>query len=137
MLGAAVMSGSGFLGGHLSFRLGVGVDTTVFDTAPKAWTAVLDEAELRERVARKVTVGRTDVLLYREGDRVLALGNRCSHRGGPLHKGRIQDGEVRCPWHLSTFRLDDGSIIQGPATAPQPRFDARVSNGKVEVRPAT
>lgn len=136
MLGAAVMSGSGFLGGHLSYRRGIGVDTTAFDTAPSGWTAVLDDADLHDRVPRKVTVGRSDVLLYREGGRIMALANRCSHRGGPLHKGRVENGEVRCPWHLSTFRLDDGSIIQGPATAPQRRYEARVADGKVEVRPA-
>lgn len=136
MLGAAVISGSGFLGGHLSFRRGVGVNTTAFDTAPGGWTPVLDDADLHDRVPRRVTVGRSDVLLYREGGRIMALGNRCSHRGGPLHKGRIENGEVRCPWHLSTFRLADGSIIQGPATAPQPRFEARVTDGKVEIRPA-
>jgi nitrite reductase/ring-hydroxylating ferredoxin subunit/uncharacterized membrane protein len=134
MLGAAIMSGSGFLGGHLAFRRGLGVDTTAFDTAPQEWTPVLDQADLPERVPRKVTVGRSDVLLYRAGDRITALGNRCTHRGGPLHKGRIENDEVRCPWHLSTFRLDDGSVIQGPATAPQPRFDVRTSNGKIEVR---
>lgn len=134
MAAAVAMSGAGYLGGHLSFRKGVGVDVTVFDTGPKQWTAVMDGADLPEGAPRKVTVGRTDVLLYRSGDRIFALANRCTHRGGPLNKGRIENGEVRCPWHLSTFRLDDGSVIQGPATAPQPRFEARTTDGKVEVR---
>jgi nitrite reductase/ring-hydroxylating ferredoxin subunit len=65
---------------------------------------------------------------------VTGLADRCSHRGGPLHEGRVHDGQVTCPWHWSTFRLDDGSILQGPATAPQPCYDVRVHDGAVDVR---
>jgi nitrite reductase/ring-hydroxylating ferredoxin subunit len=33
------------------------------------------------------------------------------------------------------FRLEDGSIVRGPATAPEPAFDVRVNEGQIEVRP--
>jgi len=134
MLGAAVMAGAGFLGGHLAFRKGVGVDQTVFRGRLEEWTPVLDDQELAEAKARRVTAGGTDILLYRRTDRIFALANRCSHRGGPLHKGRVTDGQVRCPWHLSTFNLEDGSILQGPATAPQPCYQVRLRDGTIEVR---
>ena len=134
MLGAAVMTGAGFIGGHLAYRKGVGVDQTVFRRRVEDWTPVLEERELPETKARRVSAGGTDILLYRRGDRVFALANRCSHRGGPLHKGRVADGTVRCPWHLSTFSLEDGAILQGPATAPQPCYEARVRDGAIEVR---
>ena len=32
-----------------------------------------------------------------------------------------------------TFRLD-GSIVKGPATSPQPSFDARTHEGKIQIR---
>jgi nitrite reductase/ring-hydroxylating ferredoxin subunit/uncharacterized membrane protein len=134
MLGAAAMTGAGFIGGHLAFRKGTGVDQTVFRERVQDWTPVLEERELPEAKARRVRAGGTDILLYRHQDRIFALANRCSHRGGPLHKGRVADGTVRCPWHLSTFSLEDGSIVQGPATAPQPCFETRVRDGAIEVR---
>lgn len=133
-LGAAVVTGSGFIGGHLAYRKGVGVDETVFRRRLDDWTPVLEERELDEAEPRRATAGGTDILLYRRGDRVFALADRCSHRGGPLHEGRVDDGQVTCPWHQSTFRLDDGAIVQGPATAPQPCYDVRVRDGAVEVR---
>jgi nitrite reductase/ring-hydroxylating ferredoxin subunit/uncharacterized membrane protein len=133
-LGAAVVSGSGFIGGHLAYRKGVGVDETVFRRRLDDWTPVLEERDLAEAEPRRATAGGTDILLYRRGDRVSALADRCSHRGGPLHEGQIHDGQVTCPWHQSTFRLDDGSILRGPATAPQPCYDVRVRDGAVEVR---
>jgi nitrite reductase/ring-hydroxylating ferredoxin subunit/uncharacterized membrane protein len=133
-LGAAVVTGSGFIGGHLAYRKGVGVDETVFRRRLDDWTPVLEERELPEAKARRVRAGGTDILLYRREGRIFALANRCSHRGGPLHKGRVADGTVRCPWHLSTFSLEDGSILQGPATAPQPCYQTRVRDGAIEVR---
>jgi nitrite reductase/ring-hydroxylating ferredoxin subunit/uncharacterized membrane protein len=134
MLGAAVVTGAGFIGGHLAYRKGVGVDQTVFRGRIEDWTPVLEERELPEATPRRVRAGGTDILLYRHQGRVLALADRCSHRGGPLHEGRVAGGSVRCPWHLSTFRLEDGSILQGPATAPQPCYETRVRDGAIEVR---
>jgi nitrite reductase/ring-hydroxylating ferredoxin subunit/uncharacterized membrane protein len=132
--GWAALLGSGFLGGHLAFRKGVGVDRTTFDHRLDDWTATIREQDLPNSKPRKVTVGRTDVLLYREDARIYAVAARCSHRGGPLHKGRVEDLHVTCPWHLSTFDLKDGSIVRGPATAPQPAYEVRVEGDTIEVR---
>jgi hypothetical protein len=46
----------------------------------------------------------------------------------------VDDQQVQCPWHQSTFSLEDGSILQGPATAPQPSNEVRLRDGAVEVR---
>jgi nitrite reductase/ring-hydroxylating ferredoxin subunit/uncharacterized membrane protein len=132
--GAAAVTIGGFLGGHLSYRRGVGVDHTAFEDRFPDWTAVLDDASLPEGRPMRVRVEGTNILLYRTRGTICALANRCSHRGGPLHKGRLEEGTVRCPWHLSTFRLDDGSIVRGPATAPQPSYRARVQDGRIEIR---
>ena len=132
--GWATLMGSGFLGGHLAFRKGVGVDRTRFDHRVDDWTPTIPQNDLPEAKPTKVLAGRTDVLLYREGTRIHAVAARCSHRGGPLHKGKVQDLQVTCPWHLSTFDLRDGTIVRGPATAPQPAYEARVKSGTIEVR---
>lgn len=134
MVGGAVLTGAGFLGGHLAYRRGVGVDHTAFEPRIADWTAVLDDESLPEGKPRRVAVGGADVFLYRLGGTIHALANRCTHRGGPLHKGRIGDGQVTCPWHLSIFRLEDGSIVRGPATAPQPSYETRVRAGSIEIR---
>jgi nitrite reductase/ring-hydroxylating ferredoxin subunit len=36
-------------------------------------------------------------------------------------------------WHGSVFRITDGSVARGPATAPQPAFDVREANGAIQV----
>ena len=79
-------------------------------------------------------VSGIDVFLYRAGENIHALANRCTHRGGPLHKGSMDEHTVTCPWHLSRFRLEDGSVLRGPAIAPQPSYETRVRDGAIEIR---
>ena len=40
----------------------------------------------------------------------------------------------RCPWHDSVFDLRDGALVHGPAAYPQPAWDTRVRDGRIEVR---
>ncbi|HKF79990.1 MAG TPA: Rieske 2Fe-2S domain-containing protein [Thermoleophilaceae bacterium] len=134
-LGYGVATFSAWLGGHLSFGKGVGVNQTAFEDAPSGWTPVLDEAQLGEDQLIRALANGVGVLLVRKDARISALADRCSHRGCSLHEGQLNDDTVTCPCHGSTFRLD-GSVVKGPATAPQPRFDVRASEGKVEIRRA-
>jgi nitrite reductase/ring-hydroxylating ferredoxin subunit len=44
------------------------------------------------------------------------------------------DGCVKCPWHGSEFRLDQGTVQRGPASVPEPAWDVKVADGRVAVR---
>jgi nitrite reductase/ring-hydroxylating ferredoxin subunit/uncharacterized membrane protein len=134
LAGAAAISAGGYLGGHLSYVQGVGVERRRFAGGPREWTAVLDAAELAEGAPRVVRADDTEILLVREGNRLHALWASCTHEGGPLAEGSFADGCVTCPWHGSVFRLADGHVVRGPAAASQPVYEARVTDGKVEVR---
>jgi nitrite reductase/ring-hydroxylating ferredoxin subunit/uncharacterized membrane protein len=132
-VGFGIASFSAWLGGHLSFGKGVGVNQTAFHSAPEEWTPVLDADRLQDGALTGAAAGTTPVLLVRRGEQVHALDDRCSHRGCALHEGTLEGDTITCRCHGSTFRLD-GSIVNGPATAPQPCFDVRVSDGRVEIR---
>ena len=135
--GAGVMMASAFLGGHLSFREGIGVNHTAFEYPVEDWTPVLADDELDEGEVKLVNAAGNDVMIYRSNGTLCALADHCMHAGGPLHEGSIEGGRVTCPWHASTFNLADGSLVRGPATAPQPSYDTRVQDGKIEVRSRT
>ncbi|CAN5772865.1 hypothetical protein BH20ACT23_BH20ACT23_27150 [soil metagenome] len=134
LLGMGAASVGAYLGGHLSLDMGVGVDHTAYQSGPSDWSPALPESELEEGKARKVEVDGTNVMLTRHGGRVCALSDRCTHAGGPLSEGTIEAGTVKCPWHGSVFSLQDGSVKQGPARSPQPAYETRVIEGRVEVR---
>jgi nitrite reductase/ring-hydroxylating ferredoxin subunit len=67
--------------------------------------------------------------VIRDGDGIHVLACRCSHLSGPLPDGDYHDGCLTCPWHGSTFRVADGTVARGPATAPQPAFISRAADG--------
>ena len=137
LAGLAVLMGGGYLGGHLSLRRGVGPDQTVFDPGPSDWTPAADASQLQERRPTRVVVDDTPVLLVSDGERIFALHDRCSHRGCSLSEGSLEGEEIVCACHGSRFDLRDGGLRHGPATAPQPAFQVRVKNDRVEVRRLT
>ena len=136
LAGISLVGAGGWLGGHLSYAQGVGVDNTVFEPATADWTPALAEAELQEGRPRCAEVDGNPVMLVRQHARIHALSNRCTHRSGPLHEGELGDGTITCPWHGTRFRLADGGVERGPAAYPQPRYEVRVTAGTVEVRRA-
>jgi nitrite reductase/ring-hydroxylating ferredoxin subunit len=134
LTGAAALAVGGYLGAHMSFVQGVGPNQTAFDPGPEDWTDAIESDALEPSEPKNVVVGDTPVMLLRQGDRLHAMHDRCSHRGCPLSDGEIEGGVVVCGCHGSRFRLEDGSVERGPATAPQPVFETREANGQVQVR---
>ena len=104
------------------------------------WTPVMALAEVPEGKPIHATADGSDVMLYRTGDRILAVSNRCTHQGAPLNRGVVRESgsllTVTCPLHGSTFQLTDGRVMRGPATERLPVFESRVNDGTLEVRPA-
>lgn len=135
LAGMGVIAMSGYLGGHLVFARGIGVDHTVFDEPPTEWTRVARDDEVAAEAPTLVSASGYGVLLYRHGGVIHAIADRCTHAGGPLHEGEVDEELcVTCPWHGSRYRLADGSVTRGPACAPQPSFAVRVTDAYVEVR---
>lgn len=133
-LALAAVGASAALGGDLVYRLRVGVNHSPGAQLPDTWTDVIGLDEIPEYEARRVEIDDVPVLLYRDADDVHAIGAVCNHAGGPLEQGTFDGHCVECPWHQSVFDLRDGRVVHGPATQPQPRFEARVRDGRVELR---
>jgi nitrite reductase/ring-hydroxylating ferredoxin subunit/uncharacterized membrane protein len=134
LAGLGAISAGGYLGGHLTYAEGVGVDTTTFEDYPQDWTQALADAALGEGEMKAVDVDGAAIVIARTGGRVYALADTCVHRKGSLADGELVGECVKCPLHGSTFQLADGSVEEGPATYPQPVLETRVREGSIEVR---
>ena len=134
LAGGAALSAGGYLGGHLAFAEGVGVDHTVFEDGGEGWTDMLAESTVADGKPRCVEADGTAVMVVSRGGTIYALSDHCSHLGGPLHEGEVTDTTVTCPLHESVFALRDGALIHGP-----PRIRSRPGTrgserGAIEVR---
>jgi nitrite reductase/ring-hydroxylating ferredoxin subunit/uncharacterized membrane protein len=135
LAGLAAVSASGLLGGHISFHLAGGANHAeeVPHLVKPGWQHLMLASGLPEGKPVRQLLGEVPVVAVRAGGTVHVLADRCSHMSGPLSDGELAGGCLTCPWHGSVFRLADGSVARGPATAPQPAFETREVGGAIQV----
>lgn len=71
--------------------------------------------------------------MFRVGDAVYAIGDRCSHAEASLAEGDVFDTEVECPRHGAAFDLTTGMPLSLPATKAVPAYPVTVADGQVTV----
>jgi nitrite reductase/ring-hydroxylating ferredoxin subunit/uncharacterized membrane protein len=136
-LGAAsltVTAAAAYLGGHLVFTRGAMVSRVGWAIGPRRWARAVPEADVPDDTPVAVEAEGRQVMLYRHRGVLYALDNVCSHAGGLLSRGTVEDLTVTCPLHGSRFALADGCVRRGPASQPQPVLPTRIRNGWIEVR---
>jgi len=136
-LGYGLTLASGYLGASLVYRLGVGVDQSGARMRTRGWTPLLAAAALEAGAPQRVEVAGVGLVLFRDGNSVLAVGEWCPHLAAPMSDGWIDRGRIVCPWHGSRFEPATGQVVRGPATAPLPCYPTRVRDGTIEVRGST
>jgi nitrite reductase/ring-hydroxylating ferredoxin subunit/uncharacterized membrane protein len=135
LAGLTAVGVSGLAGGHISFRLAGGANHAepVPHLVEPGWQHLMASADLPEGKPVREMLGEVPVVAVRRDGAVYVLADRCSHMSGPLSGGDLADGCLTCPWHGSVFRIADGSVARGPATAPQPALRTREVGGGIQV----
>ena len=133
LAGYSLALGSAWLGGDLVFGQRIGVTHAVAGET-EHFTPVAKSSAVDDGTMIHAQGGGADAVVARQRGRVCALAHSCSHLGGPLSEGTLKDGSVVCPWHGSEFALDDGHVINGPATQRQPVYHVREHQGSIEIK---
>jgi len=98
-------------------------------------------ATLAAGTKREVLIEGATVLLARVGPGVFAMEGICSHQGGLLADGALENEQVTCPQHGAIFDVTTGQVIADPdgvvpptgiATA-LPKYPTKVEGGIVWV----
>jgi nitrite reductase/ring-hydroxylating ferredoxin subunit/uncharacterized membrane protein len=131
--GYAIAAGSAYLGGDLVYGQRIGVTHAAIEE-PETFTAIAPSTDIAEGTMKRVRKDDVDALVVRKRGRACALAHPCTHMGGPLSEGTLKEGSVVCPWHGSEFALEDGRVLNGPATQAQPAFEVRERGGSIEVK---
>lgn len=78
-------------------------------------------------------VGGKQVLLVNLDGELAAVSAECTHAGGPLEEGFLENGEIECPWHFGRFDLKTGGVTAAPPILPLPRYKVWIRGDEVLV----
>jgi 3-phenylpropionate/trans-cinnamate dioxygenase ferredoxin subunit len=76
--------------------------------------------------------GELVVVVNLEGS-FFAIDDICTHDGGPLGEGTLEDGQIVCPRHGAHFDVRTGAALTLPAFEPVPTREIQVVDGDVLV----
>ncbi len=94
------------------------------------WKNICPLEAIPQLGARVVRNGDIDIAVFRSGDQVFAVADRCPHKGGRLSQGIVFDNKVACPLHNWTICLDDGKAV-APDVGCTQTFKVKVEHGQV------
>ena len=98
------------------------------------WVTVGGVDELGEDALMAAAVEGEEVVVAHVSGEYRALGATCTHEGGPLYEGEIDDGAVMCAWHGSLFDLQSGDAVGPPAEEGVAVYEVRVEAEEIQVR---
>jgi 3-phenylpropionate/trans-cinnamate dioxygenase ferredoxin subunit len=74
------------------------------------------------------------VALFKVQGRFFALDDVCTHDGGPLAEGKLDDYTIACPRHGAKFDIRSGKALTMPATQPTVAHEVQVVGDEVLVK---
>lgn len=142
VVGVAIMSIAGWLGGTLVYRNQIGVDIRYADKGKwqesyhdaTAEVEVGNTKELCVNQMKLLHIGNKRIVLARTEDGYVAFDDHCTHRGGSLAAGSMICGTVQCPWHGSQFNVKTGCVAAGPAKESIKVYKVEEVGGKLKLR---
>ena len=94
---------------------------------------VASVGDLEDDETMQVDVGDEQVLLAKLDGAFYAIGEECTHEGGPLSQGWVEEGQVECPLHGAQFDLKSGNFTAPPAADPVKSYPVKVEGDDVLV----
>jgi glycine betaine catabolism B len=81
---------------------------------------VADTIEIKPSQMKAVKADGENICIINVEAKYYAIGNVCTHEGGPLADGTLDGYEVECPWHGSKFDVRTGEVTNPPASTSEP-----------------
>ena len=83
--------------------------------------------------AKRIVVDGVEVLLCNVDGTFYAVEDVCTHDGGPLDQGELEDCRIECPRHGAQFDVTTGAALTLPAVVPLPTYGVRVEGDDIFV----
>lgn len=103
-------------------------------TSEEGFVKVAETKDFQASPMRAVEIEGEKVCLFNVKGKYYAIGNICTHEGGPLADGTLDSSEVECPWHGSKFDVRTGEVMGPPASEPEPTFEVKVDGINILIK---
>ncbi|HET8792697.1 MAG TPA: Rieske 2Fe-2S domain-containing protein [Nitrososphaeraceae archaeon] len=95
---------------------------------------VANTNDIQPSQMKEVQVNGESICIVNVEGKYYAIGNICTHEGGPLADGTLQGYEVECPWHASKFDVRTGEVKEPPASEPEPVYQIKVDGNNILIK---
>jgi nitrite reductase/ring-hydroxylating ferredoxin subunit len=95
---------------------------------------VADTKDIQPSQMKVAKVADENICIVNVNGKYYAIGNVCTHEGGPLSDGTLEGYEVECPWHGSKFDVRTGEVTTPPANLPVPSYEVKVDGNNILVK---
>jgi nitrite reductase/ring-hydroxylating ferredoxin subunit len=95
---------------------------------------VAESKEIGPSTMKAIELEGEKVCIINTEGNYYAIGNVCTHVGGPLDEGTLEGYEVECPWHGSKFDVRSGKATKPPAVGAVPKYEVKIEGNDILVR---
>lgn len=88
---------------------------------------VAQKADIPTGTARVFKAFEKEIAVCNVEGEFYCIADICTHDGGPLGEGELEDNQIECPRHGARFDVKTGKALCLPAVLPVPTY-------KIEVR---
>lgn len=97
------------------------------------WVIACDKDELGKGEMYSFDHGDKMILLANCDGKIYATDRICTHAEADLSTGMLNETNVTCPLHLSSFNLEDGKPQNLPAEKPLRTYNVKIDQNKIYV----
>lgn len=103
-------------------------------TKSTEWQDLIDVSALDKNDVTPVLLEKRSLAVYDTVDGIFVSDARCTHAGADLCDGYFDGKFIECPLHQGLFDARTGAARAAPATRPLKMYEARIADGKLQVR---
>jgi 3-phenylpropionate/trans-cinnamate dioxygenase ferredoxin component len=106
---------------------------TTLNESKLEYVEVVPATELIDGERLFIDVGENSLVIFNIAGQFYAIGDVCSHDGGPVGEGDLEGCNIVCPRHGAEFDIRTGKAMQMPAVVDIPAYPVRVVGGQIQV----
>ena len=100
----------------------------------EGFVKVAESKDIEPSSMKAVDVAGEKVCIINIEGNYYAIGNVCTHVGGPLDEGTLEGYEVECPWHGSQFDVRTGEPTKPPARQAVSKYQVKIQDNSILAR---